>query len=199
MTFKTVVNSRPLFWAVLAIPAAHLFYRFVGEDLLPDEMVGPTGEWAARFIIVALALTPLSRLLPGSGAVKWLLARRRALGVAAFCYALLHLAFYIWEMETLANMLAELGLAGIWTGWLALLMMIPLAATSNDAAVRALRSGWKRLQRLAYPAALLTLAHWILVHNGLGEAMLWFAPLGALQLWRIGARLRRRAPMTSNL
>lgn len=145
MGFKALVNSKPLFWAVLALPAAHLLYRFVSEDLLPDELVGPTGEWAARLIIAALMLTPLAKLLPSSGAIRWLLARRRAFGVAAFCYAMLHLAFYIGEMETLANILAELELPGIWTGWLALLLMIPLAATSNDAAVRALKRGWKRL------------------------------------------------------
>lgn len=197
MGFKALVNSKPLFWAVLALPAAHLLYRFVSEDLLPDELVGPTGEWAARLIIAALMLTPLAKLLPSSGAIRWLLARRRAFGVAAFCYAMLHLAFYIGEMETLANILAELELPGIWTGWLALLLMIPLAATSNDAAVRALKRGWKRLQRLAYPAALLTLVHWILVHNGLAEAMLWFAPLGVLQLWRIASHLRRRAALST--
>jgi len=69
-----------------------------------------------------------------------------------------------------------------------LALMLPLALTSNDAAMRALNQGWKRLQRLAYPAALLTLAHWIVVHNGWAEALLWFAPLGLLQLVRL-ARL----------
>lgn len=190
---RAALNSRPLLWGLLAVPAGHLIYRLLSENLLPDELVGPSGKWAAWLIIFALMLTPLSTLLPGANPVRWLLARRRAFGVAAFCYALLHLAFYVAEMETLANMLAELDAPGIWTGWLALLLMLPLAATSNDAAVRAMRAGWKKLQRLAYPLALLTFVHWVLVHNGLGEALLWFAPLGALQLWRIGASLRRRA------
>ena len=172
-------------WALLAVPAAHIVYRFFAEDLWPDELVAPTGEWAARLIIVALMLTPLSMLLPRMRAIGWLIRRRRALGVAAFCYALLHLAFYVAEMETVANMLAELGALGIWTGWLALLMMVPLAATSNDAAMRALKGGWKKLQRLAYPVALLTLVHWVAVHNSVGEAVIQFAPLAFLETYRI--------------
>lgn len=140
-------------------------------------------------------LTPLSALLPRSRSVAWLVRRRRAFGVAAFAYAALHLFFYALEMETLANIADELGLPGIWTGWLALLLMLPLALTSNDAAMRALKGAWKRLQRLAYPAAVLTLVHWVLVHNGLREALLWFAPLILLQAWRV---LRRgRNPLQS--
>jgi sulfoxide reductase heme-binding subunit YedZ len=172
-------------WALLAMPAAHIVYRFLAEELWPDEMVGPTGIWSARLIVFALMLTPLSMLLPRSRAVGWLIRRRRAFGVAAFGYALLHLGFYAAEMETLANILDEAPLPGIWTGWAALALMLPLAVTSNDAAMRALKSAWKKLQRLAYPAALLTLAHWIIVHNGTLEALLHFTPLALLQTWRI--------------
>ena len=193
--------SKPLLWALLAVPAAWHLSRFASEDLWPDELVAPTGEWAARLIIVALMLTPLSLLLPRSRPVGWLIRRRRAFGVAAFGYAMLHLAFYVGEMETLANMLAELAAPGIWTGWAALLLMLPLAATSNDAAMRALKAGWKRLQRLAYPVALLTLVHWILVHNATAEALLQFAPLALLETYRIlRLLLRRRAsPIASTL
>ncbi len=177
-----------MLWALLALPAAHLLWRYATQDVWPDELVGPTGEWAARLMIVALMLTPLAMLLPESRLVAWLLRRRRAFGVGAFSYALLHLAFYALEMETLANVLAEVDLTGIWTGWAALLLMLPLALTSNDAAMRRLKAGWKRLQRLAYPAALLTLVHWIVVHNSLGEALLQSAPLILLQFYRLVRR-----------
>jgi len=196
----TSARRRPpyLLWALLALPAAHLLYRYGAEDLLPDELVGPTGEWSARLIILALMLTPLALLLPRVRPVAWLLRRRRAFGVAAFGYALLHLAFYALEMETLGNILAELELLGIWTGWAALLLMLPLALTSNDAAMRALKLWWKRLQRLAYPAALLVLVHWIVVHNALVEALTQAAPLIVLQLYRIarlaGSGGRRPSP-----
>ena len=182
--------GKPLLWALLALPAAHILYRWRAEQLWPDELVAPTGEWAARMIIFALMMTPLSMLLPRAQPVKWLLRHRRSFGVAAFGYALLHLAFYVGEMETIRNLLAEFQALGIWTGWAALALMLPLALTSNDSAVRALQGAWKKLQRLAYPAALLTLVHWIFVHNGKAEALLHFAPLVLLQLYRL-ARLAR--------
>jgi len=185
---RALLNSKPFLWALLAVPAAHILFRYAGGDLWPDELVGPSGEWAARLIIVALMLAPLAMLLPRARAIGWLVRRRRAFGVAAFCYALLHLAFYVAEMETLANILAELWALGIWTGWAALLLMLPLALTSNDASMRALKRGWKQLHRLAYPAAMLILIHWIVVHNALIEALLQFAPLALLETWRL-ARL----------
>lgn len=196
---RVLLDSRPLLWALLAVPAAHLLWRFATEEIWPDELVGPSGEWAARFLLLALVLTPLSMLLPRQAWLGWLIRRRRAFGVAAFLYSALHLGFYVVDMGALAAILDELGLAGIWTGWAALALMLPLALTSNDSAMRALGRGWKRLQRLAYPAALLTFAHWVIVHNGWAEAIAWFAPLALLQLLRLArlARGRRLSPSTA--
>ncbi len=183
---RSALQSRLPLWALLALPAAWLLYRYASEDIWADELLGPSGLWSARFLILALMLTPLAMLLPGNRGVSWLVRRRRAFGVAAFLYAMLHLAFYAIDMGAIAAMVDELELAGIWTGWLALLLLLPLALTSNDKAMRALKGGWKKLQRLAYPAALFTFAHWAIVHNGLTEALLWYAPLVFLQLYRIG-------------
>lgn len=180
-----LVNAKPAFWLLLSLSALPMLVAAAAPDADFEELLHPTGEWSARFIVVALALTPLSMLFPASRVVRWLLARRRALGVAAFGYAVLHAVFYVLAMGNVADMLAELGATGIWTGWLALLLMVPLALTSNDAALRALRRGWKRLQRLAYPAALLTLAHWITIHDGVSAAVLHFAPLALLQAYRL--------------
>lgn len=189
---RRLLDSKLPLWALLAVPAALMAYRYYAESLWPDDLVAPTGTWSARMIIVALMLTPLSMLLPGSRIVCWLIRRRRAFGVAAFGYALLHLAFYAAEMESVANILAEVELTGIWTGWAALLLMVPLALTSNDAAMRALKGGWKALQRLAYPMALLTLAHWIIVHNGLVAALVQAGPLILLETYRLVRFVRRR-------
>ena len=78
------------------------------------------------------------------------------------------------------DMLAEFGALGIWTGWLAMLLFVPLALTSNNAAMRKLKAGWKKLQRLVYPTAILVLIHWIFVHNNLGQALVHFIPLALL-------------------
>ncbi len=178
--------GKGVLWAVLAVPAALVLHRYATTpDIWPGDLLQPTGEWSARFIIVALMLTPLAILFPGLRPIAKLVRHRRAFGVAAFGYAVLHLVFYILDMETVAAMLAELGAPGIWTGWLALLCMVPPALASNDAAMRLLRANWKRVQRLAYPAAVLTLVHWILVHDGLASALVQFAPLILLQLIRL--------------
>jgi sulfoxide reductase heme-binding subunit YedZ len=88
-------------------------------------------------------------------------------------------------METVENMVAELGAPAIWTGWLAFLSLLAPALVSNDRAMRALAAGWKRIQRLAYPAAILTLVHWALIHDGLVAALANFAPLLVLELIRL--------------
>ena len=148
------------------------------------DMLHPTGEWSARFMIFAMMIGPLLSVFGSRQWLNWLLARRRALGVAAFCYAVLHLIFYIIDMGNLDDMIAEFLAPGIWTGWAAMALMIPLGATSNDAAMRALRAGWKRLQRLVYPVALLTLLHWFWVHNNYTVALVHFTPLALLYVVR---------------
>ena len=181
-----------MLWFALAVPALITMYRYTaGADIWPGDLLHPTGEWSARFLIVALMLTPLGQLFPHSRAVKWLIRHRRSFGVAAFAYAVLHLIFYVLDMETLAAMLAEIGAPAIWTGWLALLCMAPPALASNDTAMRLLRRNWKRVQRLAYPAAVLTLVHWVLVHDGKVSALVHFAPLIALQLLRLARKFQR--------
>jgi sulfoxide reductase heme-binding subunit YedZ len=182
-----------LFWLLLALPAAMLVSGFWHrpEGVYPGDFLHPSGEFSARLIILALVLTPLSQLLPNSRIVRWLLRDRRAIGVAAFGYALLHLVFYVFEMETLAGVLGELPLRSIWTGWLAFFLMLAPAVVSNDRAMRVLKGTWKRIQRLAYPAAILTLVHWALIHDGLIPALTNFAPLAVLQLIRFFRFLTR--------
>jgi methionine sulfoxide reductase heme-binding subunit len=180
-----LVASRPLLWLLLGLPALPLLAAALQPGVDLEELLHPSGEWSARLLVVALVLTPLSLLLPRSGLVRWLLARRRAFGVAAFGYAALHAVFYVLAMGNLDDMIAEVGATGIWTGWLAFVVMVPLAVASNDAAMRALGAGWKRLQRLAYVVALLTLVHWITIHDGSGAALAHFVPLALLQLYRI--------------
>lgn len=177
----------------LSLPAAAWSVTALRPEADFEALLGPTGELSARLLIVALALTPLRRLLPRARWLGWLLRQRRAIGVAAFGYGALHLIFYIVAMGSLDDVLAEFSATGIWTGWLALLAMLPLALTSNAAAMRVLGRGWKRLQRLAYPAALLTLAHWVFVHDGLTVALLHFVPLGLLELTRFVQPQRKLA------
>jgi sulfoxide reductase heme-binding subunit YedZ len=191
-------GGKHIVWLILAVPLALALVRYaLTADAYPGDLLHSTGEWSARFIILALMVTPLLRLWPSARPVRFLARHRRALGVAGFLYAAAHTAAYVADMGTLANMLAEIGAPAIWTGWAALLILVPLALTSNDAAVRWLKAGWKRVQRLAYPAALLTLVHWALVHDGLIAALLHFVPLALLQGWRVARQIL--SPSTRSL
>ena len=162
---------------LLGLPALLMLRPYFFGDLIAMDMLHPTGEWSARFMIAAMVLSPLLSLLGARPWLSWLIQRRRALGVAAFAYGTLHLVFYIVDMGNLDDILAEFLALGIWTGWAAMLLFVPLAVTSNDASMRALKAGWKRLQRLVYPAAVLVLVHWIFIHNNLGPALVHFIPL----------------------
>jgi methionine sulfoxide reductase heme-binding subunit len=177
---RTILNNRSFLWLLLALPALVMLSRYGRGQISAMELLHPTGEFSARLMIFAMMLSPLVALLGPKPWLSWLVARRRYFGVAAFGYAMLHLMFYIIDMETLADMLAEIGALGIWTGWLAMLLFVPLALTSNNAAMRTLKAGWKKLQRLVYPTAILVLIHWIFVHNNLGPALLHFIPLALL-------------------
>jgi sulfoxide reductase heme-binding subunit YedZ len=174
---RIILNKKSAFWALLCLPAMLMMRPYVFGDVIAMDMMQPTGEWSARFMIAAMVLSPLLSLIGPRPWLSWLIQRRRALGVAAFGYAILHLIFYIIDMGNLDDILAEFWALGIWTGWAAMLLFVPLAVTSNDASMRALKAGWKRLQRLVYPAAVLVLVHWIFIHNNLGPALVHFIPL----------------------
>ena len=187
------IPAKRILWSLLALPAAVILCQSLAGTM-PADQLAPTGEWSARMIIIALMLAPLAQLFPNSSTVRGLLRYRRAFGVAGFAYALLHLIFYVLEMAVVADMIGELSAPAIWTAWLAFFCLLPPAVASNDAALRWLGRRWKMIQRLAYPAAVLTLVHWVLVHDGMTEALLHFAPLIILRLATI-SRLRSPKPL----
>ncbi len=201
--FPAIVNSRLFIWVLLLLPSIPMFGALatgtVGSNGEPvtHRLLHPTGEFAARFMIIAMIITPMRMLFPKSRFWRWMVARRRYFGVAAFAFALAHTALYIVDMGSLNDILSEIWLMGIWTGWLAFAVMVPLALTSNDTSVRLLGAAWKMLQRWVYIAAAATLVHWIFVHNNLGPALVHFLPLAALELYRISYNLsssKRRQP-----
>lgn len=179
------LNSLPVFWILLSIPAILMVRGYLAGDIIAMDMLHPTGEFSARFMIVAMIITPLSVIFGNRQWIAWMMKRRRSFGLAAFGYGMLHLIFYIIDMEALEPILAEFWAPGIWTGWAALLVFVPLAVTSNNLSMRRLKQSWKQLQRLVYIAALLTLAHWLLIHDGVGGALAHFIPLLLLELLRV--------------
>ena len=176
-------------WVLLALPAVGMTSQALTSDSprVFHMLVHPSGEFAARALIIAMMATPLALLLKGWRGPRWFKKNRRYFGVAAFGYAALHTLFYLIDKSSMATVVAELPRLYIWTGWIAFLIFVPLAVTSMDYFVRVMGPAWKQLQRWTYAAAVLTLVHWAALHDwgGIGPAMVHFGPLIALEAYRV--------------
>ncbi|HST93283.1 MAG TPA: protein-methionine-sulfoxide reductase heme-binding subunit MsrQ [Microvirga sp.] len=178
------------------IPAVWFFYQGINDRLGADPMrylEQALGLWALRFLIASLTVTPLRQLLGVN-----LLRYRRALGLLAFYYAALHLLTYLVLDQ-------GLDLAAIWAdivkrpyitiGMATFIVLIPLAATSNNAAIRRLGGqAWARLHRLVYAAAIGAALHFLLVVKSWPpEPLVYGAIVLALLGYRLVRSLARRA------
>jgi methionine sulfoxide reductase heme-binding subunit len=189
--------SKRWLWFVLALPAVFIAVQ-AATDLdqhAVHNLLEPSGEASARLLILALCAAPLSMFWPGWWGSRLLTRNRRAIGVASFLYGCLHLALYFASEGSIDAILAQFGWTYILLGWLAFVLMVPLALTSTNASMRRLGRNWKRLHRLAYLAAAATYLHWVAIYGGsiLVNVTLNFAPilvLTAYRLWRIWQRSR---------
>lgn len=178
--------GRLLVYGALAAPALSMWRAAAlsDSDYWAGDLIASSGTWSARMIILALSLTPLATLFGTNPAIRFAIRHRRAIGVSAFAYACIHLGLYVIDMENLRSILAEIGAPAMLAGWIAFAFLLPPALASSDPAMRLLGRSWKMVQRLVYPAAILTLLHWALIHDGSLEAILHFAPLALLQVLR---------------
>jgi sulfoxide reductase heme-binding subunit YedZ len=183
-----LLNASWLAWLLLALPGIVLTYRYARGVTFYGEYLHATGELGVRLLMLAMAVTPLKLLWPSAGWVRWLAQRRRYVGVAAFGYSLLHAVAYLERQTTFAAIVEEAADLALLTGWIALLVMLLLAATSNDTAVRLLRAGWKWLHRAVYVAAVLTFVHWILAAFDATGAYIHLGVLASLEAIRLMLR-----------
>lgn len=181
-------NHPVTFWILLSLPALPMLSEFAAGEF--KHVLHPTGEFAARFMIISMMLTPLMMLFPKARPIRWLMKRRRYFGVAAFGYATLHILAYVLREGTLAKIMAEITEPEILTGLAAFLIFLPLAVTSNSFSVRSLGINWKMVQRTVYIAAIAVLAHWLLSAKDMGGAIVHFAPLALLELYRLGRNMK---------
>ncbi|WP_432381172.1 sulfite oxidase heme-binding subunit YedZ [Duganella sp. P38] len=162
---------------------------------LTDQLVDPlefitrgTGDWTLYFLCFTLALTPLRRL---SG-WNWLVRMRRMLGLYTFFYGLLHFITFLWfdHFFDLAEMWRDvLKRPFITVGFIAFVLLIPLAATSTNGMIKRLGGKrWQWLHRLIYVIAPLAVLHfwWMKAgkHN-FTQPIIFGAILGALLLTRL--------------
>jgi sulfoxide reductase heme-binding subunit YedZ len=181
-------GSDPL--AALGLPAVTL-----GADPV-QAITHATGDWALRFLLASLAMTPLRRL---TGAA-WPLRFRRLLGLYAFVWACLHLATYLvldlggWWAQVFEDIVDR---PFITVGFAAWLLLLPLAVTSTRGWMRRLGRRWGQLHRLVYACAVLAVLHFFwLVKSDLREPLLYAAVLAVLLGVRLAWRWRRAAAGT---
>ncbi len=149
--------------AVVLWPGALLLVRLVVGDLggRPiTQMIYGTGDWAVRFLLASLAVTPLRTVFDWPRVVLL----RRMLGVAAGCYAVAHLFLYVVDQKfNLGVVVGEIVARFYLTiGFVALLGLIALLVTSTDGWQKRLGARWKKLHRLVFPIAVLGLFHYFL-------------------------------------
>jgi len=182
----------------LLAPAAAYTASYLTHDLGPrplTQLIHASGDWAVRFLLASLAVTPLRALL------DWprLVILRRLIGVTAALYALAHLLLYTidqkWNLLTVAS---EIALRFYLTiGFITLLGLATLAFTSTDAWQKHLRQRWKKLHRLVFPITTLALLHYVLQSKADVSAAMFAVGLFAwLALWRLTPkRLQSRIPL----
>lgn len=181
---------------VCLVPLGLMIMRVVTNNFGPDpaqELAKESGEWALRFLVLALSITPL-RYLSGQ---TWFVRQRRMIGLYAFFYASCHLLVWVtfllgFRWVAIAEELIERPF--ITVGFAAYLILIALAATSPKFMVRKLGRNWKRLHRSVYVAAVLAVVHllWIL-RTDIGEAVFYGALVGVLLGYRLARHLRLKS------
>ena len=173
------------------VPALWLAWRAWSGDLNParpiNEAIHSTGNYAVWLVILSLAVSPARRLF---NAPK-LINMRRTLGVAAFCYAMLHLVLYVvQEKYDLAKVVSEIAFRIYLTiGFVALIGLIVLAATSTDAMIRRLGARWNTLHKIVYAIAILGIIHFLMQTKlDISESVM----VAGFLFWLLGYRLIHR-------
>jgi sulfoxide reductase heme-binding subunit YedZ len=196
--------AKPLVWLACGVPGLWLLLQGFTNQLganPAEALLRGLGDWTLRLLCLTLLITPLRQSLGLTAVARW----RRTLGVWTFVHALLHALAYAWlDMGwVLDDVLADVVKRPFITvGFVALLLLLPLAATSFNRAVKALGSArWQRLHRTVYAVAVLALLHFYWMRagkNNFTEVHVYTAILLALGGWRVAWWVRKRRARVSH-
>jgi sulfoxide reductase heme-binding subunit YedZ len=179
---------------ICLLPIAALGWRALHNGLTanPIEFIThATGDWTLRFILFTLCVTPFRRLL----GLPELIRFRRMFGLFAFFYGCLHFTTYIWldkffDLQEVWKDIAKRPY--ITVGFLAFLLLIPLAVTSTAGWIRRLGGRrWQLLHRAIYISAVAGAVHYYwLVKSAVLRPLAYGAMVAAVLLWRLASRFR---------
>jgi sulfoxide reductase heme-binding subunit YedZ len=191
--------AKPAVFALCLLPFIWLFYAALADQLgaNPQEaLIRASGDWALRFLCIVLAVTPLRVLSKTPSLARF----RRMLGLFMYFYVLLHFLSYSWfDMGfDLAEIVIDIiKRPFILVGALSLLLLTPLAATSFNAAMKALGAQrWQLLHKLIYAVAGLAVLHFFWMRagkNDFAEVAVYAGILALLLGWRLRQYFRSRA------
>ena len=188
-------QTKYLLYGVLALPFVWLIWALFHDALgaNPAEALSrATGDWTLRLLCVVLAVTPMRRLTGLSELIRF----RRSIGLACFYYACLHLLCYAWfdqsfEVNEIVKDLVKRPF--IWLGMICFVLMLPLALTSHNAAVRWLGGKrWQQLHKWVYVLPVFALLHFYWMRagkNNFAEVWVYLAILSGLLLSRLWFKL----------
>jgi sulfoxide reductase heme-binding subunit YedZ len=186
--------AKPLVFMLCLLPLGWLVYGALANTLganPAETLIRTLGDWTLRFLCITLVVTPL-RTISGWNALARL---RRMLGLFAFFYGCLHFLAFAWLDMGLDSdaILADIPKRPfILVGSLALLLMLPLAATSFNRAIKSLGAKrWQALHKLVYVVILLGLLHFFWMRaakNNFAEVAVYAAIIAVLLGWRLWRR-----------
>jgi len=192
--------AKPLVFLACLLPFAWLVYSAANNGLganPAEALIRATGDWTLRFICIVLTVTPL-RVISTTPA----LARfRRMLGLFAYFYVVVHLLSYSWfdmgfDVPDIAKDIAKRPF--ILVGFAAFVLLTPLAATSFNAAIKAMTARrWQMLHKLVYVIAGLGLLHFFWMRagkNNFAEVFVYAAIIAVLLGWRLQQFLKKKRP-----
>lgn len=203
-TARQVSAVKALVFVLGLVPVAKMAYlTFTGQLVEPlEHITRGTGDWTLYFLCITLAVTPLRKL---SG-LNWLLKLRREVGLFSFFYAFLHFMTFLWfdHFFDFAEMWKDVVKRPFITvGFIAFVLLIPLAATSTNAMIRKLGGKrWQWLHRLIYIIAPLGILHfwWMKAAKHNFQEPIIFGTIVALLLalrlyWKFTKPSRTAAPV----
>lgn len=194
MNMRAALRHPAAWWVVLVlgcVPLAALVAQTFLNQLGPnpaEALIRATGDWTLRGLCVVLAVSPLRSLL------GWpeLLRFRRMLGLLVFGYASLHMLSYAWldmGFDLAATLVDIVKRPFIWMGFSAFVILLALAATSFNGAVRRMGARrWQLLHRAVYAVAVLAVLHFWWMRSGkqdFAEVLVYAAILLLLLAWRV--------------
>lgn len=197
---------KALVFALALLPFLRMTWLvFRGVPVEPLEfLTRGTGDWTLYFLCITLAVTPLRRLTGWN----WVVKLRRMLGLYAFFYALLHFVTFFWfdHFFDVAEMLKDVVKRPFITvGFIAFVLLVPLAATSTNAMVRRLGGKrWQWLHRLIYLIAPLGILHFWWMKAGKNDfqepivfGLVVAALLGLRVYWSAARKAKAQAAQAS--